>query len=99
MRQAAQAGTAKTASAVSSATAVAACGSRARASRTFQSACTKAAVSARSNADVGIRPHYDLRPMATRGLIFDFNGTLSDDEPVLCEIFIHLFAEHGKPLS
>jgi beta-phosphoglucomutase-like phosphatase (HAD superfamily) len=33
--------------------------------------------------------------MATRGLIFDFNGTLSDDEPILCEIFIQLFAEHG----
>ena len=30
-------------------------------------------------------------------VIFDFNGTLSDDEPVLCEIFMHLFAEHGKP--
>ena len=37
--------------------------------------------------------------MATRALIFDFNGTLSDDEPVLCGIFGHLFAEHGKPLS
>ena len=37
--------------------------------------------------------------MATRALIFDFNGTLSDDEPILCEIFIQLFAEHGKPLS
>lgn len=37
--------------------------------------------------------------MTTRALIFDFNGTLSDDEPILCEIFIHLFAEHGKPLS
>ena len=37
--------------------------------------------------------------MATRALIFDFNGTLSDDEPILCEIFIGLFAEHGKPLS
>jgi hypothetical protein len=35
----------------------------------------------------------------TRAIIFDFNGTLSDDEPVLCEIFIELFAEHGKPLS
>jgi beta-phosphoglucomutase len=34
-----------------------------------------------------------------RALIFDFNGTLSDDEPILCEIFIELFAEHGKPLS
>jgi beta-phosphoglucomutase len=31
--------------------------------------------------------------------VFDFNGTLSDDEPVLCEIFMHLFAEHGRPLS
>lgn len=37
--------------------------------------------------------------MTARGVIFDFNGTLSDDEPVLCEIFMHLFAEHGKPLS
>jgi HAD superfamily hydrolase (TIGR01509 family) len=32
-------------------------------------------------------------------VVFDFNGTLSDDEPVLCEIFMHLFAEHGRPLS
>jgi beta-phosphoglucomutase len=37
--------------------------------------------------------------VATRAVIFDFNGTLSDDEPVLCEIFIRLFAEHGRPLS
>jgi beta-phosphoglucomutase len=37
--------------------------------------------------------------MPTRAVVFDFNGTLSDDEPVLCEIFVHLFAEHGKPLS
>ena len=35
----------------------------------------------------------------TNAIIFDFNGTLSDDEPILCEIFIELFAEHGKPLS
>ncbi len=34
-----------------------------------------------------------------RALVFDFNGTLSHDEPILCEIFIELFAEHGKPLS
>lgn len=34
-----------------------------------------------------------------RAVLFDFNGTLSDDEPVLCELFIHLFAEHGRPLS
>jgi beta-phosphoglucomutase len=32
-------------------------------------------------------------------VVFDFNGTLSDDEPILCEIFMHLFAEHGKPMS
>jgi beta-phosphoglucomutase len=31
--------------------------------------------------------------------VFDFNGTLSDDEPVLCDIFMHLFAEHGRPMS
>ena len=37
--------------------------------------------------------------MAARAVIFDFNGTLSDDEPILCEIFVQLFAEHGKPLS
>jgi beta-phosphoglucomutase len=35
----------------------------------------------------------------TGAVIFDFNGTLSDDEPILCEIFMKLFAEHGKPLS
>jgi len=34
-----------------------------------------------------------------RAVVFDFNGTLSEDEPILCEIFIELFAEHGKPLS
>jgi beta-phosphoglucomutase len=34
-----------------------------------------------------------------RALVFDFNGTLSQDEPILCEIFMELFAEHGKPLS
>ena len=37
--------------------------------------------------------------MATRAIVFDFNGTLSDDEPVLCEIFVRLFTEHGRPLS
>ena len=29
-----------------------------------------------------------------RGVIFDFNGTLSDDEPILLEIYTELFAEH-----
>jgi beta-phosphoglucomutase len=34
-----------------------------------------------------------------RAVIFDFNGTVSHDEPILCKIFMELFAEHGKPLS
>ena len=37
--------------------------------------------------------------MAVRAVIFDFNGTLSNDEPILCEIFRRLFEEHGRPLS
>lgn len=37
-----------------------------------------------------------MRPAA---LLFDFNGTLSDDEPILCEIFVQLFSEHNRPLS
>ena len=35
--------------------------------------------------------------MPTRAIVFDFNGTLSDDEPILCEIFIRLFGEHIIP--
>ena len=35
----------------------------------------------------------------TRALLFDFNGTLSHDEPVLFEIYSELFAEHGRPLT
>ena len=34
-----------------------------------------------------------------RALVFDFNGTLSDDEPILCELYRELFAEYGRPLS
>jgi beta-phosphoglucomutase len=34
-----------------------------------------------------------------RALLLDFNGTLSDDEPVLLRIFQELFAEEGKPLT
>jgi beta-phosphoglucomutase len=37
--------------------------------------------------------------MPALAVVFDFNGTLSDDEPILCEIFMRLFAEHGKPMS
>jgi beta-phosphoglucomutase len=34
-----------------------------------------------------------------RAVIFDFNGTLSDDEPVLCRIYRELLAEYGLPIS
>jgi beta-phosphoglucomutase len=32
-------------------------------------------------------------------VVFDFNGTLSDDEPVLLRCYQELFAEHGRPLT
>ena len=37
--------------------------------------------------------------MPIRAVIFDFNGTLSQDEPILCRIYRELFAEYGKPIS
>jgi HAD superfamily hydrolase (TIGR01509 family) len=37
--------------------------------------------------------------VACRAVIFDFNGTLSDDEPILYAIYARLFAEHGRPLT
>ena len=40
-----------------------------------------------------------FRAVPAKAVIFDFNGTLSDDEPVLLRIFQDLFAERGKPLS
>ena len=36
---------------------------------------------------------------ATRAILFDFNGTLSDDEPLLLRIYQRLFARHGRPLA
>ena len=38
-------------------------------------------------------------PRLVEALLFDFNGTLSDDEGLQCEIFRELFAEQGRPLS
>jgi beta-phosphoglucomutase len=32
-------------------------------------------------------------------VVFDFNGTLSDDEPVLARVYQELFAELGRPLT
>ena len=37
--------------------------------------------------------------MPARAVLFDFNGTLSDDERIMCGIFQALFAEKGKPLT
>jgi HAD superfamily hydrolase (TIGR01509 family) len=38
-------------------------------------------------------------PRLVTALLFDFNGTLSDDEGIQCAIFRELFAEQGRPLS
>jgi beta-phosphoglucomutase-like phosphatase (HAD superfamily) len=34
-----------------------------------------------------------------RAVAFDFNGTLSNDEPVLAQIYVELFGELGAPLT
>jgi beta-phosphoglucomutase len=34
-----------------------------------------------------------------RAFMFDFNGTLSHDEPLLLAIYQRLFARHGRPLT
>jgi beta-phosphoglucomutase len=36
---------------------------------------------------------------AVRAVAFDFNGTLSHDEPVLYAVYRDLFSEHGRPLT
>jgi beta-phosphoglucomutase len=40
--------------------------------------------------NLGVRP---------RAVLFDFNGTLSDDEPILYAIYAELCAEEGRPLT
>ena len=37
--------------------------------------------------------------MQVGAVAFDFNGTLSDDEPVLARVYQELFAELGRPLT
>jgi beta-phosphoglucomutase len=37
--------------------------------------------------------------MPPGAIAFDFNGTLSDDEPLLYAVYAELFAEKGRPLS
>jgi beta-phosphoglucomutase len=34
-----------------------------------------------------------------RAILFDFNGTLSDDEPILLSVYQEMFARHGRPLT
>ena len=34
-----------------------------------------------------------------RAVLFDFNGTLSHDEPLLCRIYREMFEDHGRPLA
>src|ERR1051325_7429873 len=36
---------------------------------------------------------------SARAILFDFNGTLSHDEPLLLRIYQSLSARHGKPLT
>ena len=37
--------------------------------------------------------------MTHKAVVFDFNGTLSDDEPVLAAVYQELFSELGHPLT
>ena len=37
--------------------------------------------------------------MAPRAAVFDFNGTLSDDEPILYRIYEEMFEAQGRPLT
>ncbi len=41
----------------------------------------------------------DWPRMTVRALLLDFNGTLSEDEPLLFAIFEDLFASAGKPIA
>ena len=45
----------------------------------------------------GCRLGSRMRPV--RAVAFDFNGTLSDDEPILLSVYRELFAEQGRPLA
>jgi beta-phosphoglucomutase len=36
---------------------------------------------------------------AVKAIAFDFNGTLSHDEPIMCAVYEQLFAERGRPIT
>ena len=40
-----------------------------------------------------------VAPDIVCAVAFDFNGTLSDDEPIMFAVYEALFAEHGRPLT
>lgn len=56
---------------------------------------TRAACRSRRGTKVGWLPDVG----AVRAVAFDFNGTLSHDEPILCAVYRELFSAHGRPLS
>ena len=37
--------------------------------------------------------------MTPAAVVFDFNGTLSDDEPIMYAVYAEMFAAHGRPLT
>ena len=45
----------------------------------------------------GCRLNRHMRPV--RAVAFDFNGTLSDDEPILLSVYQEIFSEQGRPLT
>jgi beta-phosphoglucomutase-like phosphatase (HAD superfamily) len=45
-----------------------------------------------------IAHRHGARPVC-RAIIFDFNGTLSDDEAVLYRVYAEMFAQRGRPLT
>ena len=84
-----------------SATAVADSMSGARARSRFHTAWSTAAASANASAMAGMRRRYAHARMTStpQAVVFDFNGTLSDDEPVLARVYQELFAELGRPIT
>src|SRR4051794_17997277 len=70
-------------------------------SDTSQSVSTPRASRRRtSRTDTPPRSHIsEGRASRPRAVLFDFNGTLSDDEPVLFGIYAELCSEEGRPLT
>ena len=52
-----------------------------------------------ASPEAGGRLNCPMPARPVRAVAFDFNGTLSDDEPVLLSVYQELFAERGRPLT